>query len=230
MNRHQAVNHFLFGLLVLLAGTACGSLGEADQKTAESDTMAFAETSTTGTANGLVLEGAEKDAFLKAHNDARRKVGLAPFVWSDDIGRYSLQWIKQNHRTCYDAAVAGKPLPIKHRPREGEFKQKYGENLAWWGGSGSIEMNASRAVSLWIEEKVAFDKLNEKKPYVVGDESANQESDSKPIVVGHYTQIVWKETQRIGAARWTFKSRDRTVVLVVCNYDPPGNFRGEKPF
>ena len=34
---------------------------------------------------GDILTGAEKDAFLKAHNDARKAVGLEPLIWSNDI-------------------------------------------------------------------------------------------------------------------------------------------------
>ncbi|KAJ6759314.1 hypothetical protein OIU74_025899 [Salix koriyanagi] len=45
---------------------------------------------------------------------------------------------------------------------------------------------------------------------------------------GHYTQIVWRETKRIGCARVDcFGGRG---VFMTCNYDPPGNYIGEKPY
>ena len=46
-------------------------------------------------------------------------------------------------------------------------------------------------------------------------------------VCGHFTQVVWKNTARLGCGKataadgWTY---------VVCNYDPPGNFVGQSPF
>jgi hypothetical protein len=55
------------------------------------------------------------------------------------------------------------------------------------------------------------------------------------VVVGHYTQVVWKGTTHLGAARLTLQLADdrgnvRTYVAIVCNYDPAGNINGEKPF
>ena len=39
---------------------------------------------------------------------------------------------------------------------------------------------------------------------------------------GHFTQVVWKNTKRVGCAL----SRKGDHVVVVCRYDPPGNFLG----
>ncbi|KAF2317182.1 hypothetical protein GH714_015301 [Hevea brasiliensis] len=44
---------------------------------------------------------------------------------------------------------------------------------------------------------------------------------------GHYTQIVWKTTRRIGCARSVCDDGD---VFMTCNYDPPGNYVGERPY
>ncbi|CBI25105.3 unnamed protein product, partial [Vitis vinifera] len=44
---------------------------------------------------------------------------------------------------------------------------------------------------------------------------------------GHYTQVVWRNSVRLGCARvqcnngWWF---------VTCNYDPPGNYVGQRPY
>ena len=43
---------------------------------------------------------------------------------------------------------------------------------------------------------------------------------------GHYTQIVWETTQKVGCAKIQCDGFD----LWVCNYDPPGNWVGEKPY
>ena len=43
---------------------------------------------------------------------------------------------------------------------------------------------------------------------------------------GHYTQIVWKTTTEFGCA----KSICEGNVTWVCNYNPPSNWVGEKPY
>ena len=45
---------------------------------------------------------------------------------------------------------------------------------------------------------------------------------------GHYTQIVWADTERVGCAFRTC-SEDGSQVWV-CNYYPAGNIVGEKPY
>ena len=37
---------------------------------------------------------------------------------------------------------------------------------------------------------------------------------------GHFTQVVWRNTKRVGCAL----SRKDKHVIVVCKYDPPGNY------
>lgn len=53
-------------------------------------------------------------------------------------------------------------------------------------------------------------------------------------VCGHYTQMVWRETRGVGCAlaRCLGGSpfSDERWSLVVCNYDPPGNVVGRRPF
>ena len=43
---------------------------------------------------------------------------------------------------------------------------------------------------------------------------------------GHYTQIVWRKTTHIGCASAQCSGSN----VVVCRYDPPGNYIGEQSF
>lgn len=43
---------------------------------------------------------------------------------------------------------------------------------------------------------------------------------------GHYTQIVWRDTVKVGCA----VARGERSEIWVCSYDPPGNFRNEWPY
>ena len=54
-------------------------------------------------------------------------------------------------------------------------------------------------------------------------------------ICGHYTQLVWGETREVGCAvahctaNNPFEGWD-AWTLWVCEYDPPGNWRGRTPF
>jgi pathogenesis-related protein 1 len=43
---------------------------------------------------------------------------------------------------------------------------------------------------------------------------------------GHYTQLVWRSTRKVGCARALNAQRE----IWVCSYDPPGNYRGGRPY
>jgi uncharacterized protein YkwD len=48
-------------------------------------------------------------------------------------------------------------------------------------------------------------------------------------VCGHYTQLVWSGTREVGCAVARDAGRENRDVWV-CNYDPPGNWVGERPY
>ncbi|XP_063095017.1 peptidase inhibitor 16 isoform X2 [Cavia porcellus] len=51
---------------------------------------------------------------------------------------------------------------------------------------------------------------------------------------GHYTQVVWSKTERIGCGSHfceTLQGVEETNIhLLVCNYEPPGNVKGQRPY
>jgi pathogenesis-related protein 1 len=84
----------------------------------------------------------------------------------------------------------------------------YGENLA--GGSG--DLTGSAAVKLWVDEKPKYDYNSNS---CVGGECR------------HYTQVVWRNSVRLGCAKARC-SNGGTVIS--CNYSPPGNYVGQRPY
>ncbi|CAK9165774.1 unnamed protein product [Ilex paraguariensis] len=87
---------------------------------------------------------------------------------------------------------------------------QYGENIFW--GSGNL-WTPSDVVRLWVKEHRYYDRrTNECLP---GE------------MCGHYTQIVWRESVRLGCARIECNNGD---TFAICSYDPPGNYIGESPF
>jgi cell wall-associated NlpC family hydrolase len=180
------------------------------------------------------LEGKERERFVAAHNTARKAVGVAPVEWSNELAKPAALALEQQKESLIQAAKerwseGGVALP-RHTP-----DAKYGENIAGW--AGSTVRPAEFAVDLWLSEKAAFDKLNVDHSYRTGDEEGKSEIDpqgrERPIVVGHYTAVIWRATKQIGAAQLQFELTDgcttRSYFAIICNYDPPGNRRGEKP-
>jgi uncharacterized protein YkwD len=49
-------------------------------------------------------------------------------------------------------------------------------------------------------------------------------------VCGHYTQVVWSSTREVGCAVARDLARETSREVWVCNYDPPGNWVGERPY
>lgn len=45
-------------------------------------------------------------------------------------------------------------------------------------------------------------------------------------VCGHYTQLVWRATREVGCAA----AREGRRQVVVCEYNPPGNWQGQRPW
>ncbi|XP_009618987.1 pathogenesis-related protein PR-1-like [Nicotiana tabacum] len=86
----------------------------------------------------------------------------------------------------------------------------YGENIFWGSGAG---WSPSQAVTAWLAERRSYNYWY------------NSCNDGE---CGHYTQIVWRESRRIGCAKVT--CFNGLGVFMTCNYDPPGNYIGERPY
>ncbi len=84
---------------------------------------------------------------------------------------------------------------------------QYGENL-WKGTTGAFPL--SYVILSWGEEKELY----------------NYARNKCKGVCGHYTQIVWSNTEKVGCASSTCDG----MTTWVCNYDPPGNYVGQKPY
>ena len=86
----------------------------------------------------------------------------------------------------------------------------YGENLFW----SSFPSDAETVVQSWADE--------------VQDYDYPSNSCNPGRACGHYTQIVWANTQRVGCAKITCGGGRGQIWS--CNYDPPGNWVGEHPY
>ncbi|XP_051164455.1 venom allergen 5-like [Leptopilina boulardi] len=90
-----------------------------------------------------------------------------------------------------------------------------GQNVATAWTTGSDPSSISDLIKMWYDEVELFDR-NQVEQYVFNTDT------------GHYTQMVWATTRRIGCGYINHMSGNRNTVLLVCNYGPAGNIRGEK--
>ncbi|MFO0569207.1 MAG: CAP domain-containing protein [Polyangiaceae bacterium] len=93
-------------------------------------------------------------------------------------------------------------------------KGQYGENL--YASTNSSSPQA--VVQSWMSEESSYDYA----------------SNSCSDVCGHYTQVVWAKSTKLGCGVKTCDQNSPfgsgSWQLWVCNYDPPGNYVGEKPY
>jgi pathogenesis-related protein 1 len=93
---------------------------------------------------------------------------------------------------------------------EHNWDSPYGENLYW----ANFENTNREVVDSWASEETFYDyESNECEP--------NE-------MCGHYTQLVWGDTERVGCAMMACSNGSGFIWM--CNYDPMGNYVGEKPY
>lgn len=141
---------------------------------------------------------------LAAHNDARGAVGVPPLAWDDALAQDAQDWANY-------LADTGK---FEHSPRpRGRDKAGEGENL-WMGTAGAYAF--TDMVAGWVGEQRYF------RNGVMPDIS----STGNWAAAGHYSQIVWRGTTRVGCGIANGRGND----YLVCRYSPPGNVIGSKAF
>jgi glutaredoxin len=182
--------------IVSLAGTDAN-----DENVAVAKTSKQTQTPETSSADGD-KEPENMKGILERHNFFRNEVGIQNLVWSNELAAYAQEWANE---------LAARGCQMNHRPRDGKWKQRYGENIYWAQG---MNPTPSDVVNSWGEEKAYFDfeKLACKGEW---------------YTCGHYTQIIWENTTKVGCA---FARCNNNQVIWVCNYNPPGNYIGQKPF
>jgi hypothetical protein len=137
---------------------------------------------------------------LAAHNRERADWSLPPLSWNEELARSAQKWADHIVRT----------KKFRHAPEPTHNPQ--GENL-WSGSKGS-----------YSAEGMVNDWLREKRFYMAGIFPANSVT-GRIADVGHYTQVIWRNTTQIGCA---FASGEREDILV-CRYSRAGNYFGERP-
>jgi pathogenesis-related protein 1 len=153
------------------------------------------------------LDDSQKDAFVAQHNEYRAEVGTPPLAWDDTIAASAQAYADQLLPTVQSQGLVHDP------------STPYGENLyyAWSFGGGATAPDPLGAMAYWYAEKALYD--------------ANPEPVTNPVQKwGHYSQMVWRDTQSIGCGAASGFQNGQWDTVVVCRYDPAGNIVGEMPY
>ncbi len=145
--------------------------------------------------------------MVAAHNQARSqakpapKPALPPLFWSLEAAKKAASWAKE--------------CKFEHNPDRGEF----GENLA---AATPNTWTTAEVVQSWADESADYDYT--------------RNTCKKGKVCGHYTQVVWRKTGAVGCAtvmcnkNSPFGPQFPSWQNWVCNYAPPGNWVGQRPY
>lgn len=139
--------------------------------------------------------------LLAAHNLERARLGLKPLVWSAKLADHAKKWAQT-------LAVSNM---FEHAPVGADGGE--GENL-WFGTKD--DYTPEEMIGFFIDENKQF------KRGTFPDVSTTGVWED----VGHYTQLVWKDTREVGCTIASNTVRD----FLVCRYFPAGNVIGQKVF
>jgi len=171
------------------------------------------------------LSASAKQAILDKHNELRRRVakgeetgGINPpqpqasnmkkMVWNNELEAIAQRWADQcnfGHDSTRDK-IDGTMV---------------GQN-AYWGANSAeqaesvIQGGMTKSAQAWYDEVTdpGFNS-NNINPYVFD------------YGTGHYTQVVWADSEELGCGMVYYKGDSWYENLVVCNYAVTGNFIGQ---
>lgn len=142
-----------------------------------------------------------------AHNAVRETVDppngtpLPPLSWSCEVADVAQAYA--------DELAATMNCDLVHSGGD------YGENLYW---SSGFQPTPQDVVDAWASEEpcYSYDVFPDQCSVVPG----------QCDVCGHYTQMVWRNTEVVGCAM----AECGQAQVWVCNYDPPGNYLTQYPY
>jgi len=136
-----------------------------------------------------------KEEIISGHAKCRKLHGLPPLTWDDGCQKLAEKLAMKLKKTNVMA----------HGELIHPSGKKMGQNLAMIGGTPFRDLPGDRATYMWYNECVD-------PGYTFGKK--------KDAGTGHFTQVVWRGSTHVGAAR--IKAGDKSFV--VANYLPAGNF------
>jgi uncharacterized protein YkwD len=138
--------------------------------------------------------------MLTSINADRAKHGGPPVVFDSTLTAYA------KSRAALTSTEPG--LSRGHK----DLDPKYGENLFWGASSGQTASSATAAADSWYSEIKNYNFANP--------------AASGPGTIGHFTQLVWKASTKIGAGRVFGQDGEWWETYIAVTFEPPGNMAG----
>lgn len=157
-------------------------------------------------AHAGVVDG---EAIVATHNKWRAEVGVGKLSYSPELAVSAQAWADHLKQT--------NQCKMKHSKPEG----RYGENLYW------------ASALLWSDGRRELQQVSSDKPVdswgsEIHDYNYKNNSCEPGKMCGHYTQMVWRESTKVGCA--IAVCEDSREQVWVCQYQPAGNMVGSKPY
>lgn len=198
MKRRVAKFALISSAVVSLFGTGLGAAASAGERGTPSHPN---EAGVAAVAGHTHSNGPIERRILASHNDERSRLGLAPLKWNRDLEREAADWARELSRRGV----------LQHASRD--VRNGTGENL--WMGTAGV-WNVDTMVGMFLAERRLY--RHEQFP--------NISRTGNWADVGHYSQIVWRDTQEVGCAVHTARGND----VLVCRYWPAGNVWGSRAY
>ncbi|KAK2583874.1 hypothetical protein KPH14_001148 [Odynerus spinipes] len=164
----------------------------------------------------------EKSQILQEHNEFRQKVAkglenrgkpgpqppaknMKTLEWDDELAKIAQRWANQcdfKHDRCRNVATSS-----------------VGQNLAMQSSSGDSFAPVKDLIRMWEDEVALFNPRN-----------LNKLPSTGISQTGHYTQMVWAETNKVGCGTVKYNKDGWNTHYIVCNYSPSGNYLGESVY
>ncbi len=150
-----------------------------------------------------------RKAIVAAHNKWRAEAGVGKLSYSPELEASAQAWADnlKNTNHCH----------MRHSAPDG----RYGENLfwasalAWTDGRRELQpVPPEMPVDSWASERAFYSYANN--------------SCAPGKMCGHYTQLVWKASKKVGCAYAVCE--DSKEQIWVCQYEPAGNLIGSRPY
>ena len=150
---------------------------------------------------GTVARADFNARLLAAHNNERGRLGVPALEWDNSLAADARVWADE-------LAATGR---FEHSPDDPD-RPLQGENL--WAGTPRA-FSPEAMVGLWRAEKSDY------RPGIFPNNSRSGDVEK----VGHYTQLIWRESRRVGCAT----AVGRYEEFLVCRYSEAGNVMGQRP-
>lgn len=152
---------------------------------------------------GLLFVGSAPSDF--GENEKMKGMTERHNYWRKKVGVGPMEWSDKLAKVAQAWAnqQAKRGCGCAHSPDD-----QFGENIYC---SQGMQPTPQDVVDDWAEEIQYF---------------VEKTGKCKGGVCGHYTQIVWKNTTKVGCGM--AKCGDKEIW--VCNYDPAGNYVNQKPY